>query len=136
MATSCTVSLPNTLLEALGYHVILGPKGRDQKHDVIAHPDVLGLRDPIIRVEVKSGSNATGVEQVRALAGALQEGERGLFVSRMGYTAAALDFIRNKPNLSHINGERLVQLLIANYEKLPRTIREWIPLKRVWIPDV
>jgi len=124
------------LLEALGYHVILGPKGKDHKSDVIAHPDVLGLRDPVIRVEVKSGNNSTSVDEVRALAGALQGNERGLFVSRMGYTRDALDFLRNKAAMSHIDGEKLVSLLLDNYEKLPEHVRDWIPLKRVWIPDV
>jgi len=123
------------VLEALGYRVKIGPRGPDRKSDIIAHPDELGLQDPKIRVEVKSSDGAVGVDEVRALAGALQENERGLFVSRMGFTREAEVFAATKPRLSLMTGEQLVELILEHYERLPDRVRAWIPLRRVWIPD-
>ncbi|MFO8059239.1 MAG: hypothetical protein R6U70_01080 [Bacillota bacterium] len=41
--------------------MILGPSGRDRKKDVIGHSCRLGLKDPVIGVEVRSGNSAAEV---------------------------------------------------------------------------
>ncbi len=124
------------LLEGMGYNAKLGPKGADDKRDVIAYPDELGVKDPTIRVEVKSSNSPSGVEDIRALAGVLQGNQKGLFVSRMGFTSAAKDFARSKSNLSLLTGEEVVDLILEHYDDLPAFLKEWIPLKQVWIPEV
>jgi len=124
------------LLEGMGYNVELGPKGADDKKDIIAYTDELGVKDPTIRVEVKSGSSTSGVEDIRALAGVLEGNVKGLFVSRMGFTSAAKTFAKNKSEISLLTGEEVVELILKHYNKLPPFLKEWIPLKQVWIPDV
>lgn len=52
----------------------------------MAYPDKLYLKDPMIRVEVKSSQNGVGVDEVRALNGALRGNEWGLFVARGGFS--------------------------------------------------
>ena len=45
------------------------------------------------------------------------------------------DFAEIRANISLLSGDKLVELILEHYEKLPKRVREWIPLKRVWIPD-
>lgn len=33
-----------------------------------------------------------------------------------------------------MDGEKITDLLLENYEGLPENIKNWIPLKKVWIP--
>lgn len=122
------------LLRAMGYHTEVAPPGPDGKRDIMAYPDELHLRDPMIRVEVKSSKNAIDEDGVRALNGALRGGERGLFVARSGYTTSARKFARDLPQLTLLDGADVVDLLLNYYEKLDTDVRALIPLRRVWIP--
>lgn len=124
------------VLRAMGYVTEIAPPGKDSKRDIMAYPDDLQLRDPMIRVEVKSSKNPIGVEDVRALNGALKGTERGLFVARGGYSKDARDFARDLPHLTLLDGEEIVQLILKYYEKLDQDTQNLIPLKKVWIPRI
>jgi restriction system protein len=121
------------VLQAIGYHVKLGPRGADGKRDVMAYGDKLGLKDPIIRVEVKSQDSPVGVDEISKLGGYIRGNEKGLFVSRMGFTKKAESYADEK-GIILMDGEKIIDLLLENYERLPENIKNWIPLKKVWIP--
>ena len=121
------------LLQAMGYHVKLGARGADHKRDVMAYTDKLGLKDPVIRVEVKSQESTVGVDEVSKLGGYIKGNEKGLFVSRMGFTKEAKRYADEK-GIILMTGEKITELLLENYEGLPEKIKNWIPLKKVWIP--
>lgn len=121
------------VFHAIGYHVKLGPRGADKKRDVMAYSDKLGLKDPIIRIEVKSQESSVGVDDVSKLGGYIQSNEKGLFVSRMGFTKDAKNYAEGK-GIILMTGEEITRLLLENYDQLPEKIQNWIPLKRVWIP--
>lgn len=121
------------LLQAMGYHVKLGARGADHKRDVMAYTDKLGLKDPVIRVEVKSQDSTVGVDEISKLGGYIKRNEKGLFVSRMGFTKDAKRYADEK-GIILMTGEKITELLLENYEGLPEKIKNWIPLKKVWIP--
>ena len=122
------------LLRAMGYVTEVAPPGPDHKRDIMAYPDELHLRDPMVRVEVKSARDAVGEDDVRALNGALRGSERGLFVARGGYTKPARLFARDLPHLALLDGEDIVRLLLKYYDKLDQETQSLIPLQQVWIP--
>jgi len=122
------------LLRSMGYVTEVASAGPDGKRDIMAYPDELQLKDPMIRVEVKSSQNPISVDDVRALNGALRGNERGLFVARGGYTKSARDFAKEIPHLTLIDGEEVVNLLLKYYDKLDPETQDLIPLKQVWIP--
>lgn len=122
------------LLKAMGYVTEVAPPGKDGKRDIMAYPDELHLRDPMIRTEVKSSQYPVSVEDVRSLNGALKGNERGLFVARAGYTKDARDFARDIPHLTLMDGEEIIKLILKYYDKLDTDTQNLIPLKQVWIP--
>lgn len=129
-------SIVASVLRAMGYVTEVAPPGPDGKRDIMAYPDELQLKDPMIRVEVKSSKNPVRVEDVRALKGALKGSERGLFVARAGYTKDARDFARDIPDMTLMDGEEVIGLLLKYYDKLDADTQALIPLKQVWIPRV
>jgi len=74
------------LLRAMGYVTDVAPPGPDQMRDIMAYPDELRMKDPLIRAEVKSSTSSIGVQEVQTLCGALRGNERGLYVARGGFT--------------------------------------------------
>jgi restriction system protein len=124
------------LLRAMDYVTEVAAAGPDGKRDIMAYPDELHLKDPMIRVEVKSSQYPISVDDVRALNGALRGNERGLFVARAGYTKTARDFAKDIPQLTLMDGEEVVRLLLKYYDKLDTETQSLIPLKQVWIPRV
>ena len=122
------------LLRAMGYVTDIAPPGPDGKRDIMAYRDELKVEDPVIRVEVKSSHSAIGVDEIRALRGALQRGQKGLFIARSGYTQEARREVRNHAELTLLDGEDVVRLLLKYYENLDTETKQLIPLKRVWVP--
>ena len=122
------------VLQTMGYHIEIHEPGPDGKKDIMAYSDRLGLKDPIIRIEVKSQDAPVTSDDVSSLAGYIKSNEKALFVSRMGFTKSAIKFAESK-GITLMNGEEIIELLLENYSELPDKIKDWIPLKKVWIPD-
>ena len=59
------------LLEAMGYSNQVSPPGADRGVDIAASEDALGVRQPLLRVQCKSGGSAVGSPDVQALNGTL-----------------------------------------------------------------
>jgi len=122
------------LLRCMGYQARSTPKN-EPSVDVIAHKDVLGVEQPIIKVQVKSSEGAVTDKDVSALYGKLSGGESGLFITLGSFTPPARNFGSSKANLRLIDGEELVELIFQYYEKFDSRHRALLPLRRVYIPD-
>ena len=67
--------------------------------------------------------HAVGVDELRYLAGTLQENVRGLFVSRIGFTREAYACANTKPCVNLMPGGQPLALILAHCERLPACIR-------------
>ena len=123
------------LLNVMGYRTRLTNKGADGGIDVVAHKDELGLEPPIIKVQVKSDEGSIGDPVVSALYGKVGGNEYGLLVTLGTFTKQAETFAREKSNLRLINGEELVGLILAHYERFDAKYKALIPLKQAYIPE-
>lgn len=123
------------LLNVMGYHTRISPEGPDGGIDIIAHPDELGFKAPVIKVQVKSTEGTVGRPQVQALFGSVGRGEHGLVVTLGRFAPAAKDFERNNPNLRLIDGEELTDLILAYYEQFEPLYKSILPLKKIYIPQ-
>lgn len=123
------------LLGAMGYRTRVSPPGPDSGIDIVAHKDELGFEPPIIKAQIKSGEGNVGEPEVSALFGKVASSEFGLFVTLGGFTNQAKNFARSKSNLRLIDGDELVDLLLAHYDQLDSRYKGLIPLKRVYVPE-
>jgi restriction system protein len=124
------------LLGTMGYRSRVSPPGPDGGIDIVAHKDELGFGPPIIKVQVKSTQGGTGDPAVSALYGKVDGGEFGLLVTLGTFTPAAKNFAAGKSNLRLIDGEELVNLVLAHYEQFDSRYKGLLPLKRVYIPQL
>jgi restriction system protein len=123
------------LLNTMGYRTRVSPEGPDGGIDVVAHRDELGFEPPIIKVQVKSTEGKVGDPEVSSLYGKVGPNEHGLLVTLGSFTTAASNFGKSKSNLRLINGEQLVDLVLAHYEQLDSRYKGILPLKRVYVPE-
>lgn len=123
------------LLGTMGYRTRVSPEGPDGGIDIIAHKDELGFEPPIIKVQVKSSEKSIGNDIVSALYGNVSSGEYGLLVTLGTYTNPARNFERGKSNLRLIDGEGLVNLILAHYEQFDPRYQGLLPLKKVYVPE-
>jgi len=123
------------LLERMGYHTRISPKGPDGGIDIIAHKDELGFEPPLVKVQVKSSEGSIGNPQVAELYGNVSAQEFGLFVTLGSFTAQAVNFAKGKPNLRLIDGDELVRLVLSHYDRFDSSYKSLLPLRRVYIPD-
>lgn len=123
------------LLNTMGYRTRVSPEGPDGGIDIIAHRDELGFEPPIIKVQVKSSEGKIGQPIVAALNGSVGGNEHGLLVTLGGFTLQAVNFARNNSNLRLVDGEELVDLILAHYEQFDPQYKGILPLKKVYIPQ-
>ncbi len=123
------------LLGTMGYRTRVSPEGPDGGIDVIAHRDELGFEPPIIKVQVKGSEGKIGQPVVASLYGNVASNEHGLLVTLGGFTAQAVNFARNNSNLRLVDGEELVDLVLAHYEQFDSQYKGVLPLKKVYIPQ-
>ncbi len=102
--------------------------------DVIAHRDPLGIEPPLIKVQCNNAPQPSGPGSRSAHRHARHRRTR-LFVSLGSYSRDALSTERQRRGLRLITGEELVELVIANYEKLDPVWRARIPLRQVYVVD-
>jgi restriction system protein len=124
------------VLRTMGFRTRVSPPGADQGVDVLAHPDELGFQPPRIKVQVKSGAGAVGSPDVQALLGTLTPGEFGLFVALGGFSSQARAVAKAKDHLRLVDGDELVDLILARYEQFDPSYKAQLPLRRVYVPDV
>jgi restriction system protein len=123
------------LLNTMDYRTRIAPPGPDGGIDIIAHRDELGFEPPIIKVQVKSSDGNIGLPVVSALYGNVDQNEHGLLVTLGSFTNQAKNFAAGKSNLRLIDGDELIDLVLAHYEQLNSRYKGILALKRVYIPD-
>ncbi len=123
------------LLNQMDYHTRVSPPGPDGGIDIIAHRDELGFEPPLIKVQVKSSEANIGDPTVSSLYGKVEPNEFGLLVTLGGFTKAAINFANGKTNLRLIDGDELVNLILAHYEQFDSRYKGVLPLTRVFIPE-
>jgi restriction system protein len=123
------------LLSTMGYRTRVSPEGPDGGVDIIASRDELGFEPPIIKVQVKSSEGKIGDPEVSALYGKVAHNEHGLLVTLGTYSTPATNFARSKSNLRLIDGDELVDLILAHYEQFDSRYKGLLPLKRVYVPE-
>jgi restriction system protein len=122
------------LLQTMGYRTRVSPEGADGGIDIVAHRDELGLEPPIIKVQVKSSEGSISGPTISEFIGNVGQGEHGLFVALGSYTSQA----KTKAEAGRIrliDGEEIVDLVLAHYEDLDSRYRGLIPLKRMYVPE-
>lgn len=122
------------VFRAMGYTANVTQASGDHGVDIVAHPDPLGLQQPFIKVQVKSGSSSIGEPQVNQLKGALNHGEQGILVSLGGFTAGAQNIARTSSNLRLLDAKQFVSLFLDHYDRLDPSWQARFPLKRVFVP--
>jgi restriction system protein len=123
------------LLRAMGYHTaFIAERGKDGGVDIIAYQDVLGLKTPRIKVQVKHyPSHPVTVDPIRSLKGLLNQEEVGLFVTSGTFTSDARRFAREATtHIKLIEGDELIELWRTNYDKLTDEDKNMLPLKAIF----
>lgn len=126
-------SLVAALLKSMGFKIVREPQGgADGGVDIIAAPDVFGFEQPRIIVQVKHRQGQASSAEVQQLKGALQAGEKGLFVSTGGFSRDAMRLAAQ--DLTLLGADKVVDYFIEHYESMPSEYQAKVPLKRVYIP--
>lgn len=125
------------LLEATGYKTRVTQASGDGGVDIIAHRDPLGLEPPIVKVQCKRTTASVGGPVVQQLTGALAPGgsELGLFVTLGAFSKDAQHIERTRQDLRLVNGNELVDLIFAHYEKLNPEYKRLLPMRSVYVVD-
>lgn len=126
------------LFEGMGYHVSWSaPPGKDGGVDVIAFNDPLGTSGPRIKVQVKRWENKVPVDGVQSFISLLGSSDIGVYVSTGGFTKDAEDHARNQESrrITLLDPDRLFQLWVEHYEKIPEQSRSLLPVRAVYFLD-
>lgn len=125
--------LVSAILMAQGFEVTQSPAGPDQGVDILAGLGPLGLDEPRLVVQVKTGQ--ADVETYRALRGTMQafSATQGLLVAWNGFRGN----VRREARADYFtvrlwDADNLLDELSKAYEALADDIRSELPLERVW----
>jgi len=124
------------LLKSLGYKTRMTSRGGDLGSDIVASPDELGLEEPRLRVEVKKRSkDKIGAEELRNFIGGMRGHHKGVYVTTTGFSKEAVyEAERANFAITLIDSNRLVELLVSNYEALEPEIKALVPLRKIYWP--
>jgi len=123
------------VLRAQGYHAFASPAGPDGGVDIVAGGGPMGFDQPRLCVQVKSGASPVDVSVLRELQGVMKNfaAEQGLLVSWGGFKDSVhREGRRVFFEIRLWDSDRLIDALLANYEKLPEDMQAELPLKRIW----
>ena len=128
--------LVDAVLRADGWATEPSPPGADGGVDILAARGSLGLDEPRLCVQVKSGNSPADVTVYRTLQGTMQtfKAEQGLLVSWGGFNTV----VRREARTGHFsvrlwNSSDLVEAVYRTYERIPAEIQAELPLKRTWM---
>jgi restriction system protein len=123
------------LLRGMGYHVShIAPPGRDQGTDITAHVDPLGIQGARIKVQVKRRADKADVDGIRSFMAVLGSDDVGIYVCTGGFTSEAQREARaqDRRKITLIDAQRLFELWIEHYGKIPDEQRRLLPLKPIY----
>lgn len=122
------------LIEATGYHVSwVAPPGPDRGVDIVASGDQLGIAEPRVKVQVKHRASTADVSDLRSFWAVLGTNDVGIFVSTGGFTRDAQFEARGHETrrLTLLDLDRVLELWIANYDKIDERRRALLPLRPI-----
>lgn len=122
------------IYRAMGYYATATGPGADGGVDVVASRDPLGVEPPVIKTQVKARpSTRSSPDEIRALAGVITEGDRGVFVSTGGFTGPA-ESEASARRITLIDMDRLYTLVVEHYDRLDKDSASLVPLRRLYFP--
>jgi len=122
------------ILRAMGYKTSITERGADRGKDIEASLDGLMLKEPRILVEVKHRSGQMGSKEIRNFHSLLR-GRKGLYVSTGGFSKEAkYEAERSTEQLTLIDADKLVGLIIQNYDNFDVDTKLLIPLSKIYWP--
>lgn len=124
------------LLRTLGYRTRMTSRGSDLGSDIIASPDELGLQEPRIRVEVKKRTrDKISSEDIRSFLGGMRGHHKGIYVTTSGFSKEAMyEAERANFAITLVDSDRLVELIVSNYELLDTETKALVPLRKIYWP--
>ena len=122
------------LLKGMGYHVAYtAPPGADGGVDIVAYPDPLGTQEPTIKISVRRRIQKADVKDLREFLSRIHLGEVGIFISVTGFTSDAERECRSdQRKIRLIDLEKLFDLWVEHYSKIPEPSRKLLPIKPIW----
>jgi restriction system protein len=122
------------LLKGMGYHVAYtAPPGADGGVDIVAYPDPLGTKEPTIKISVRRRVQKADVKDLREFLSRIHPGEVGIFISVAGFTSDAERECRSdQRKIRLIDLDKLFDLWVEHYSKIPESSRKLLPIKPVW----
>lgn len=128
-------ALVAAVLEAEGYRCVVSPPGPDGGVDISAGRGPLGLDNPRLLVQVKSGAQV-GAPVVSQLQGVMSTygADQGLLVAWGGLTKPAREALKNQHlRVGVWEAAEVIDAVLRTYDRLPEDIRTAVPLRRVWM---
>ncbi len=126
------------ILRAMGYKTRMTSRSADLGSDIIASPDGLAMVEPIIKVEVKhkiKSKDKISAPDIRNFVGGLRASTKGIYVSTTGFSKEAhYEAERANFQVTLIDFNHLVELLLEYYEELQPEVKTLVPLKRIYWP--
>jgi restriction system protein len=133
--------LSGELLRALGFEAteVVGGPG-DGGVDAVGVLDVSGLARINVFVQAKRYRRGSRISAntVKALRASIPRDGQGAFITTADFERAAYDLALDPgfPRIGLINGERLVELLVAHWADLPEELRQKLGLQPGLVPLV
>ncbi len=124
------------VLRAMGYRTTVSPIGADRGVDVMASPDGLGLQEPRIKAEVKHRKGTKmGSQDIRSFIGALRKGDRGIYLSTVGFSKdARYEGDRSELPITLLDLDGLARLIETYYSSFDTEGKLLLPLTTVLWP--
>ena len=127
------------ILRAMGYKTRMTPRGGDLGSDIVASPDGLEMTEPIIKIEVKhkiKSRDKVGAPDIRNFVGGLRTTTKGIYVSTTGFSKEAnYEAERANFQVTLVDIDRLLELLIDTYESLDSETKSLVPLRKIYWPE-
>jgi restriction system protein len=127
--------LVDAVLKAEGFVTRVSDPGPDGGVDILAGKGPFGFDRPTLCVQVKSSESPLDVDVLRSLQGATQtfRADQGLLVSWGGFNRKVWEESRRSFFSTRLwDSGSLVEVLLANYERLPSEFKAELPLQRIW----
>ncbi|NDI99980.1 restriction endonuclease [Flavobacterium sp. LaA7.5] len=127
------------LMRGMGYKTRMTKKtGGDLGSDIMASPDGLLMVEPIIKIEVKhkiKSKEKISAPDLRSFIGGLRTTGKGIYISSTGFTKEAYyEAERANFQITLIDLDLLVELVVEHYENLDIETKALVPLRKIYWP--
>lgn len=122
------------LLHAMDYKTTLLSKDSNNEIDIIASPDGLGLKNPVIKVKIRFHKIVVSSD-LKNFKKSLNNTDRGLYVSTRGFTHEVKTDVKNyNTPIRLLDSNNLIKTIIEYYDNLDNNVKNLIPLTKIYWP--